>query len=859
MNGEEKQMPQDLNQKIKILEERLKEAEATIEAIRQGKIDAIVVQGEDKAEIYTLKGIDYTYRILIERMNEGAAILSKEGIVLFANNKLSEILGVEKNKFVGEFLDRFLVSSEKAKLNNLVKQALRDAVSEKIYYVRPADNQLKPLLFSANPMPSDTGGDVGLVVSDLSQVEEKEKLQKIQAKLEKMVIDRTHKLLKAHQELKIANEQLAREIEQHKLMEAELSKKEQEITQILNSLAEAVIGLDKSGNCIYANNSSLEVLGYQNRSQVLGKKLPEILFPELSPSSSIFKQCQQKIEELLKTGKIFTEELAYFKRVDGSEFPVGYVLHPIETEQGIQGAVISFISMAERMQLEKLLKTLSSVIEQSIDMVLITDKEGKIIYVNPAFEKTTGYSSAEIIGKIPKFLYAGRNNDVHFDEVVKRLKRGESWSGNSYNKKKSGEIFKCNIVIFPIKDDQGEIINYASIRRDVTKEEQLKEQVFQAQKMESLGKLTGGVAHDFNNLLTVINGFSKLAMELINKDHPVHNYLDQIYKAGERASHLTSQLLTFSRKQVMSPKKVNINQIFQDTQKMLRRLISEDIELIFKLDESVQPIKADLTQLDQILMNLVVNARDAILEKKDAKEKKIVVSTKQVNVSYEVARQFIDLQTGPHILIQVSDTGIGMPEDVMKQIFEPFFTTKKEGKGTGLGLATVYGIIKQNKASIQVKSKPGVGTTFSIYWPNYFEEETTDKKNAQQKLVSGKNQKILVVEDEDTVRELLTVTLKNLNYSVISASDGAQALDLLNDPQNKIDAVITDLVMPKMDGLTFAKKAKELGVKVPILFATGYADEHLEQLLNAEDQDLIIQKPYTKEFLSDKLSKVLGG
>ncbi|MCD6376803.1 MAG: PAS domain S-box protein [Caldisericaceae bacterium] len=385
-------MHQDLKQKIKILEERLKEAEATIEAIRQGKIDAIVVQGEDKAEIYTLKGIDYTYRILIERMNEGAAILSKEGIVLFANNKLSEILGVEKNKFVGEFLDRFLVNSEKAKLNNLIKRALRDAVSEKIYYVRPADNQLKPLLFSANPMPSDTGGDVGLVVSDLSEVEEKEKLQKIQAKLEEMVIDRTRRLLTAHQKLKIANEQLAREIEQHKLMEAELSKKEQEVTQILNSLAEAVIGLDKSGNCIYANNSSLEVLGYQNQSQVLGKKLPEIFFPGLPPSSSRFKQCQQKIEELLKTGKVFTEGLAYFKKVDGSEFPVSYVLHPIETEQGIQGAVISFISIAERLQLEKQLRTLSSVIEQSIDMVLITNKEGEIIYVNPAFEITTGYS-----------------------------------------------------------------------------------------------------------------------------------------------------------------------------------------------------------------------------------------------------------------------------------------------------------------------------------------------------------------------------------------------------------------------------------------------------------------------------------
>ena len=703
-------MSKNLKQKVQVLEERLKEAEATLDAIRNGKIDAIVVQGKDLPEIYTLKGVDYTYRILIERMNEGAAVLSKEGIVLYSNKKLVDLLGLEKKNFVGEFLSKFLLSSEKEKLNALLVSALTDVASEKIYYVHPEDGQLKSLLFSANPMPKDTGADIGLVVTDLSQVEEKERLQKIQDKLEEIVLDRTRRLQEAHEEVKKINEKL----------------------------------------------------------------------------------------------KIF-----------------------------------------------------SNVIEQATDMILITDKDQNIIYVNPAFEKITGYTLKEISGKTPLVLLdQAQNAQDLYDNILARLNRGQCWTGTTWSKRKNGEVFKSQAVIFPIKNDAGEIINYASIRRDVTYEEHLKEQVYQSQKLESLGKLTGGVAHDFNNLLTVINGFSKLGMELINKDHPLYNYLEQIYKAGERASHLTAQLLTFSRKQVMSPKKININQLFRETQKMLRRLISEDIELEFHLDENVQPIKADVTQIDQILMNLVVNARDAILEKERATEKKIIVRTQQIEVTEEHTRRLLDLKPGPHVLIQVSDTGVGMSNEVRNHIFEPFFTTKKDGKGTGLGLSTVYGIIKQNNAVIHVKSELGKGTTFSIYWPNYLQDDDQQEEN-QEDVIKGKKQTILIVEDDENVRKLLGETLKKLNYSVVSASNGLEAVEYLIKHKNKVDAIITDLVMPKMNGITFFEKIKQLGLDIPVLFSTGYADEHLEKLVKDEYKDKVIQKPYTAKNLAQKLAEVL--
>ncbi|MHB2155542.1 PAS domain-containing hybrid sensor histidine kinase/response regulator [Calditrichota bacterium GD2] len=849
-------MSQELAQKIRILEERLKEAEGTLEAIRKGKIDAIVVQGKELPEIYTLKSADFTYRVLIERMNEGAAILSKEGIVLYSNNKLTEILGTNKKELVGNFLSDFLLASEREKLDIILKKGINQAINQKVYFVRPHDGQLKSLLFSANPMPAESGADIGLIVTDLSEVEEKEKLQKLQVKLEEMVVDRTRRLQEAHEELKAMNERLAHEIEEHKRTEQELIRKEQEIDEIINSAAEGILGVDKNGVCTFVNNSCLTLLGYDSRDEVVGKKVQKILAPRCDMNTPCPEK-DSKIFKAIKDGTVQSATDMFFRKKDGRYFPVGYLVHPIRSDSRTRGAVISFWDFSQQRALEEKLKQMAKVLEQSLDLIVITDVDGTIEYVNPAFEKNTGYSLEELKDKTPKILLSEDNSPDFCQKLLENLKEGKNWQGTITCKRKNGEVFKCLTVFFPIRNDSGEIINYAFVQRDISAEEQLREQMYQAQKLESLGKLTGGVAHDFNNLLTVINGFSKLGLELINKDHPLHSYLQQIYRAGERASHLTSQLLTFSRKQVISPRQVNINEIFKETQKMLQRLIGEDIKLIFQFDEKVKPIKADVTQIDQILMNLVVNARDAILEKENAEEKKIVVSTRQVEVSQKMANKYLDLNPGPHVLIEVKDTGIGMTDEVKEHIFEPFFTTKKEGRGTGLGLSTVYGIIKQNQAFIQVKSKPGVGTTFSIYWPNYLQEDQNQPEQKEAQVAQGRQQLVLIVEDDPEVRSLLEASLKKLNYKVMTAANGAEALKIINTAKDEIDAIITDLVMPEIDGVTLAKKVREMGVAVPVLFGTGYADEHLEKIVESDYSRFILQKPYRLEELAKKLNEVL--
>ncbi len=974
-------MKESTEQKLAELERRLFEAESTLDAIRRGQIDAVVVHGQKVSKIYTLKGVDFTYRVLIERMNEGAAILSKEGLILYANKKLADIIGQKRNRIVGTYLKEYLLSSELKKLNELIKTGVDKSISKKILFSNP-DGMLRSLLFSVNPMPQDTGGDLGLVVADISDVEEKEKLQKLQTKLEEIVIDRTRKLQRAHKELEIINKKLLDEIEDHKQTEQrlvesqnrlyiaqriarmsfiewdlqsdtvycsdeiyhllglpqndvfkidelyavvhpedldalqneiqlvienkkrlnidfriirsddsvlwvnaqaeliknkrgkplkllstlidiserkqyeeQLTQKEREFTLLLNSAAEGIFGMDVSGYCTFVNRRCLELLGFKDEKDVLGLNIHEIINHEREGGKSSSK-ARCRLQKTLKKGVGIHVNDEVFRRKDGSYFPVEYWSYPLKRGNRVIGAVVTFFDVSEKRAVEKQMLRMINVLEQSLESIIITDLEAKIIYVNPAFEKITGYKKDEVIGKKPNVLKSGMHDEKYYQKLWDRLSNGDSWEGTFVNRRKNGDLFKERTVIFPIKDARGNIINYAAVKRDITEEELLREQMFQAQKLESLGKLTGGVAHDFNNLLTVINGYAQMGLQLIGKDHPLFSYLDQIARAGERASHLTSQLLTFSRKQIISPKVVNVNNIIKDTEKMLRRLIGEDIEIITELDENALPIKADVTQIEQILMNLVVNARDAIIEKNDPREKRITLVTKQLNLDKEFASKYIDYQEGPNILIQVNDTGIGMTPEIQRHIFEPFFTTKEQGKGTGLGLSTVYGIVKQNNAAIYVESEQGKGTTFSIYWPCAAPEQENEKSD-KAKIIKGSNQRILIVEDDEGVRRFLTESIKKLNYDVLQAENGKRAIEIILEGKEKVDLIITDLVMPGMSGIELAKELKELNIKIPILFSTGYADEHIDYLISNDIKTDLIQKPYSIDELAEKLDSFL--
>jgi PAS domain S-box-containing protein len=526
-------------------------------------------------------------------------------------------------------------------------------------------------------------------------------------------------------------------------------------------------------------------------------------------------------------------------------------------------ALLEFVSRQiavsiKRKQSEEQIRILSRALEQSSALVIITDLQGNIQYVNQKFSEVTGYGPEEVKGKNPRVLKSGETPPEVYRELWETIVSGREWRGELRNRKKNGELFWLFAYISSIKNERGEISHFLAINEDITERKLLQQQLLQSQKMESIGTLAGGIAHDFNNLLTVIKGYSELALSKLNDSHPLQKDLMAVYSASERAENLTRQILAFSRKQIIQPRIVDINQIINSSNTMLRRIIGEDIDIRMNLAPDLPRIKADPGQIEQILINLIVNARDAILLKEDSSgEKKIIIQTGQTFLDESYVARHMGSSTGYYTIFSVSDDGIGMTEEVKQQIFEPFFTTKGKEKGTGLGLATVYGIVKQNNGYIWVYSEPGEGTTFKIYWPVTDEELTvigSQEKSAPE--FSGK-ESILMVEDDKSVRDFTSAVLRGFGYKVNAAEDGQSALEQLSKNGYKPDLLITDLVMPGMNGKELAEKIKEMKPNIKILFTSGYTDSHIVRGGELEKDLNFLQKPYSIPELMSKVRQIL--
>jgi len=387
---------------------------------------------------------------------------------------------------------------------------------------------------------------------------------------------------------------------------------------------------------------------------------------------------------------------------------------------------------------------------------------------------------------------------------------------------------------------------------DITESKRLKEQLLQAQKMEVVGRLAGGVAHDFNNLLTAINGYSELVLNFMEEDNPLRQDVAEIRKAGDRAASLTRQLLAFSRKQVLRPKVLDLNQVMDNMGKMLERLIGSDIDLVINLDSHLGRVMADPGQIEQVVLNLAINARDAMPQ-----GGWLTIETANVDLEESYSRRQMDLQPGLYVLVKVSDTGCGMDPETRSRIFEPFFTTKEMGKGTGLGLSTVYGIIKQSGGHIAVHSKPGKGAAFKIYLPRIDDAMEPDSLASQSPEDYGGQETILLVEDEDGVRQLLSTVLKRQGFKVLEARHGADALDLSTQHEGPIHLVLTDVVMPEMGGLELAQRLQPLHPGAKVLYMSGYAENaNLHQHL-AGQEIYYLQKPFETIGLLQRVRQLL--
>ena len=499
-----------------------------------------------------------------------------------------------------------------------------------------------------------------------------------------------------------------------------------------------------------------------------------------------------------------------------------------------------------------LLQELSSAVEQAGDCVVICDRDGTIKYVNSAFEKLTGYSREEAIGKTPRLIKSGEHAESFYAELWKIILSGRVFRSVFINRKKNGVVYYEDKTISPLKDSEGNITAFVSVGRDNTERRTLEERLRQAQKMEAVGRLAGGVAHDFNNLLMVIRGYTELLLGRLDPSTPLRRNIEEIQKAADRATSLTRQLLAFSRQQVLEPKVLDLNAVVAGVEKMLRRLIGEDIEVVTALASELGQVKVDPSQIEQIILNLAVNARDAMPQ-----GGALTIETANVELAEAYARQHTSVQPGSYVLLAISDTGCGMDAGTQARIFEPFFTTKEKGKGTGLGLATVYGIVKQSGGYIWVYSEPGHGTTFKIYLPRVAEATPVQEVGQAFSPPPAGSETILLVEDEDGVRKLGREFLESTGYTVLEAQNGAEAIQVANRHMGLIHLMVTDVVMPQMSGRELAHRLAPVRPEMKVLYMSGYTDNAVVRRGILDRGTAFLQKPFPLSGLARKVREVL--
>ena len=538
-----------------------------------------------------------------------------------------------------------------------------------------------------------------------------------------------------------------------------------------------------------------------------------------------------------------------------------------QSVRGLVGLVFLFdlYTIYQQLQIHRIRRLLSDqeqifrlITENAEDLITVVDREGKRLYDSPGYNKL-GYSSKDL-GRSPF------PEQIHLDDrealVAARKETFEKGVGPRVEyrfRRKDGDWRILESTRSPVRNDRGEIEKVVIVSRDITERKQAEEllrrrdeQLRQSQKMEAVGRLSGGIAHDFNNLLGVIIGYSESIEHRLNPNDPLRKSAEEIRKAGERAASLTHQLLAFSRQQVLQPQILDLNALVTDMGKMLRRLIGMHIELTTKLAPELGQVKAEQSQIEQVIVNLAVNARDAMPE-----GGALLIETSNLDVNENLASSFPFLQPGPYVLLTVTDTGIGMDANTRRHIFEPFFTTKGPGKGTGLGLATVYGVAKQSGGGVIVDSEPGKGSTFRIFLPQTQESAVAPAPRETSAKGSMGTGTILLVEDEEALLNLTAERLTESGYKVLLARDGVHAIEIANSCNEPIHLLLTDIMMPRMGGLSLARSMSELRPGIRVVFMSGHAEREASYREAIRSGAESIQKPFSYEQLSRLVRKML--
>ena len=750
-----------------------------------------------------LPGSDVVFRALVDSAPDGIVIVNQEGRIVLVNLQTETLFGYTRAELLHQPVeilvpDRFRGRHRGHRAGFMSEPQLRPMGAGRELYGLRKDGSEFPIEISLSPIQTDSG----LLVSGAIR----------------NITDR--------------------------------KRAEQRILALLDSAPDAMVVVGEDGRISLVNTQTEKLFGYQ-REELLGQPV-EVLVPERFWGNH--RKHRAKYMDHTQVRPMGVGLDLYGLRKDGTEFPVEISLSPQQTEEGV--FVSSTIrDVSHRKRVEEALRQSEASFRGMVEGtygVYRAGADGSILMANAALARILGFESEKDV--LPLNLAAdifqpGEYSSYLFDQPGRRKQfaRLEArW------RRKDGTVISVELSGRPVTDDAGNLLYFEVIVEDVSRQRSVEHRLRHIQKMEAIGRLAGGIAHDFNNVLGVITGYSEMLLDKLNSDAKLSSLVTHVLKATERGASLTRQLLAFSRQQVLEPRVINIQEHIKAVEGLLRRVLGEDIRLSVDAGDHAIHLRADPAQLEQVIMNLVVNARDAMPSGGN-----LNLEIARVHLDEDYCKHNPDTHPGSYVCLAVSDTGCGMSPEVLSRVFEPFFTTKESGKGTGLGLATVYGIVKQSGGNITVYSEVGHGTTFKVYLPLTEEEVSKPDLESLPDIAPDGSETILLVEDEDSLREVTCAYLKNKGYTVLVASESEAAIAAAANSAQRIDLLLTDVILPGSSGVQLAQRLAPGNPQMRVLYVSGYTADAIVHHGGHDPNFAFLSKPFSLPNLARKIRSIL--
>ncbi len=762
-----------------------------------GRRKALVVIGRDITE---LKQVEEKFRTLFELSPLPYLSSSISNKILTINESFIKTFGYQRKDIVGKNFENLMTPSSRHFFAEQYPRFLQGApASDHDYEMYQADGTVVLVQILSTIIKNDAG---------------------IPISIQRILID----------------------ITKQRRIEKQIQASEERYRQLFEQAPIGIVLFNTNFHVTHCNDNYLYLM-HTNREQMINSDLRKI-WNERMVSILI---------ETIQNGKKQWWEGIYQSTND--EKYISLRVTPLyDSQKNIRSGMAIIVDLTEKKHTQAKMNRLMLAIEQASESIVITNTEALIEYVNPAFEKMTGYSFEEVQGQNPCILQSGYQDKEFYTKMWQTLSAGKVWRGHLINKRKDGTFFEEDATISPVCNHKGRIINYVAVKRDVTKEVTLTKQLNQAIKMEAIGTLAGGIAHDFNNIVSAILGYAEMVEMQVSHNDPVRQDIKQIIVAGNRAADLVKQILAFSRQEEKELKPVKIQYIVREVLKLIRATLPSTIKLHTHIDNNCGYVLADSIRIHQVLMNLCTNAKQAMENKQG--ELHLSLSEKDIN-SLEISNHFPSIQSGRFLDLIVSDTGNGIEPNIIEKIFDPFFTTKKKAQGTGLGLSVVHGIVKNHGGEITVTSKIGQGTTFHVYLPVINMEQKKECPSVKQVSLPQGDEHILLVDDEPLLVDLMKRILEGRGYIVDSYTDSRKALAWFNAHMHDIDLVITDMTMPNLTGVDLAKKILKKDPQMPIILCTGYSDIINEKQAKILGIKKYLAKPIDNIFFAETVRKIL--